>query len=312
MHGKITKKPAYSRKRPVARSRKSALVGRVWEGGWRPAIKWLGSPAERREVFPPSHRYFYKLPPEAEEEKVSCDLPYEVTDAIAHATKIQAVSQRHFRAALTEICEDIYERDAFHIALDAAQPLVLLNRVAKNARQLSRDLFRVAQSGCVILDGTLLALLPRVLLKARLNTTTDKIEVGCARSWVFLDDYRYADLLSGLADCASVAAKKMPMAEAARRLGVGIRIKPRAIAALKAAAPPTKVRNVLLHVLVQGLHALIVDKAHGKLTLWNDPEDIGPKGTLPAVLTILRPYLPDVVPARLNYKTLYRYLKTKS
>ncbi|MDR3483577.1 MAG: hypothetical protein P4M05_01515 [Bradyrhizobium sp.] len=308
----ITKKPAYSRKPPAPRPRKSALAGRAWEDGWRAAIEWLGSPAERREAFPPGHRYFYKLPPQAEEENISCELPYEATDAIAHVTKIQSVSQRHFRAALTEICDDIYSRDSFHSALDAPRPLVLLNRVAKSARQLSTDLFRVAQSGCVLLDGTLLALLPRVLLKARLNTTTNKIEVGCDRSWVFLDDYRYADLLSGLADCASVAAEKMPMAEAARRLGVRIRIKPEAIAALKATAPPTKVRNVLLHVLVQGLHALIVDKAHGKLTLWNDPEDTGPKGTLPAVLKILRRYLPDVVPVTLNYKTLRRYLKTKS
>lgn len=67
------------------------------------------------------------------------------------------------------------------------------------------------------------------------------------------------------------------------------------------------VRNFPLYLLVRRLHALVI-KTRGKLTLWNDPESLDPKGSLPAALNILRPHLSEAIPKKLNFRTLHRYL----
>jgi hypothetical protein len=66
--------------------------------------------------------------------------------------------------------------------------------------------------------------------------------------------------------------------------------------------PQGSTKNPALHMLIRGLYASIVQEAQGKLTLRKDVNDI--RGTLPAVLEILRPYLPEVIPVMLPYETL--------
>jgi hypothetical protein len=58
----------------------------------------------------------------------------------------------------------------------------------------------------------------------------------------------------------------------------------------------------VLRRLILNLYISIVERAQGKLTLYGGSGKA--KGTLPAVLEILRPYLPEVIPAKLPYETL--------
>ena len=66
--------------------------------------------------------------------------------------------------------------------------------------------------------------------------------------------------------------------------------------------PRGSTQNPVLRMLILDLQVSIVQGAQGKLTLRKDGTDI--RGTLPAVLEILRPYLPDVIPVMLPYTTL--------
>jgi hypothetical protein len=66
--------------------------------------------------------------------------------------------------------------------------------------------------------------------------------------------------------------------------------------------PHGSTQNPVLRMLILGLYSSIVQKAQGKLTLRKDANDI--RGTLPAVLEILRPYLPEIIPVMLPYETL--------
>ena len=61
-------------------------------------------------------------------------------------------------------------------------------------------------------------------------------------------------------------------------------------------------QNPILRRLILQLYSSIVDRARGKLTLYVDGGEI--RGTLPAVLEVLRPYMPDVIPVKLPYETL--------
>jgi hypothetical protein len=66
--------------------------------------------------------------------------------------------------------------------------------------------------------------------------------------------------------------------------------------------PRGSTKNPILRDLILDLHYAIVDRARGKLTLYGGGGQI--RGTLPAVLEILRPYLPEVIPMKLPYETL--------
>jgi hypothetical protein len=61
-------------------------------------------------------------------------------------------------------------------------------------------------------------------------------------------------------------------------------------------------QNPILHQLILELYMSIVEGARGKLTLYDELGEI--RGTLPAVLDILRPFLPAVIPVKLPYETL--------
>jgi hypothetical protein len=61
-------------------------------------------------------------------------------------------------------------------------------------------------------------------------------------------------------------------------------------------------QNPILRRLILNLYMSIVEGAQGKLTLHGGGGEI--RGTLPAVLEILRPYLPEVIPVKLPYETL--------
>jgi hypothetical protein len=125
---------------------------------------------------------------------------------------------------------------------------------------------------------------------------------------LFLNPSAYAALLDGVADCAKVAAGKLSIHEAAQRWGVQIKIKEENLSNALSKTPPPSVRNQALLVLIGGLYSLIVDRGCGTLSVWNDPRG-GPNGTLPKTLAILRPYLSEEIPRKLNYRTLHRYLK---
>jgi hypothetical protein len=61
-------------------------------------------------------------------------------------------------------------------------------------------------------------------------------------------------------------------------------------------------QNPVLRRLILNLYIFIVERARGKLTLSGGSGKA--KGTLPRVLEVLRPYLPDVIPVELPYETL--------
>ena len=71
--------------------------------------------------------------------------------------------------------------------------------------------------------------------------------------------------------------------------------------------PLNSVKHRGLTFLIHALYKRIVEEAQGELTLWEDSAgDL--KGTLPALLDMLRPYLPGVLPKKLTFSTLYRVL----
>jgi hypothetical protein len=66
--------------------------------------------------------------------------------------------------------------------------------------------------------------------------------------------------------------------------------------------PRGSMKNPILRRLILNLYISIVERARGKLTLFVGSRKA--KGTLPAVLEVLRPYLPNVIPVELPYETL--------
>jgi hypothetical protein len=66
--------------------------------------------------------------------------------------------------------------------------------------------------------------------------------------------------------------------------------------------PRGSMKNPILRRLILNLYMSIVEGAQGKLTLYGGGGEI--RGTLSAVLEILRPYLPEVIPVKLPYETL--------
>jgi hypothetical protein len=68
-------------------------------------------------------------------------------------------------------------------------------------------------------------------------------------------------------------------------------------------------RNDAFHLLIWDLHRLIVEQGDGQLTLGQRLSDGELTGTLAAVLAIMRPYLPDVIPKKLPYSTVQRQLR---
>jgi hypothetical protein len=66
--------------------------------------------------------------------------------------------------------------------------------------------------------------------------------------------------------------------------------------------PRGSIQNPILRMLILDLYGSVVEQGRGKLTVRRDVDDI--KGTLPAVLAILRPFLPKVIPVQIPYKTL--------
>jgi hypothetical protein len=258
---------------------------------WRIAREWLGEPA----------RYF--------NEEETFRLPDDVAPMIAEVTGVRNLPIEEFRSRLNEICHLVFCHWSVEEFARRPIPVVLINRVAKNAQVLSRDLFRLSRYDSLF-GSALLSLLPRVLLKARVNQSTGRIEVGDDKSWTFLDEYAYARLLADLAECAKVAAGKITLEEGARRLGVGLNFE--ANKPLEIKRPPPKafgVRHGALLLLIALLRLLVVDQAKGNLTLWNSPSKNEPDGTLPLVLGILRAYLSEEIPEKLNYRTLHRYLQ---
>jgi hypothetical protein len=134
---------------------------------------------------------------------------------------------------------------------------------------------QLEKTNSIELNGTTHLVLPRVLLRAGLNADA------------------YAGLVSGLTNLADTAK--------AARLGVIINHP-----AMQSSRPVVKARHTNLLILVRDL-CEVVCKAKGKLTLWRDPHSSELRGTLPAVLNVLRPYLRDVIPEHISYRTLQRY-----
>jgi hypothetical protein len=284
-----------NRDKSAARTKKIRPSERIRkDDGWRSATEWLGQPgagAHRQSVLEADVEYG--------------PLPESIVVEIARITGVRPSMRLDFRASLTETCRDAFTRALLDHLSGIRTPTVLLNRIAESARKLFRYLIQLEQTDFTALDDVICLILPRVLLRARFNPSTTQLEVGCDRSWAFLNVHEYADLISGLTSCADVARRKLSLPEAARRIGVGVvKIKPPAVQGNR---PVTKVLHPNLAVFVRDLRELIVYKGKGNLTLWRDPVSSETKGTLPAVLNVLRPYLPDVVPEHISYRTLQRY-----
>jgi hypothetical protein len=94
-------------------------------------------------------------------------------------------------------------------------------------------------------------------------------------------------------------------AELARRVAAG---KPKRTVSHR---PRFSTGHRALRSLVMGLYESLVKNGGGKLSLWDDVTHTELKGTLPAILEILRPVFPSIIPARkaLNYSTLGRMLR---
>jgi hypothetical protein len=265
-------------------------------------------------------RHLAEIRQRMEREALAAELPDDVALKIAAATEIRrSIPMTEFRAALAGMCGEVSSQCQFISLLKARRPVVaLLNRVARTTRQLSDDLARLSRSESVTLDGFLVAIFPHMLLKSHTQEVLRAeaegvVEVDGDRRYAFLDSEVHAYLLSGLALCAEVAADKMSMSEVGQRLGVNIRFNQERYEEWRRKHRNVpSVRNVPLRLLITRLRTLIVDQANGQLTLWNGPRGGRPNGTLPDVLAILRPYLPDVIPAKMNYRTLYRYLNVRS
>jgi hypothetical protein len=76
--------------------------------------------------------------------------------------------------------------------------------------------------------------------------------------------------------------------------------------------PKGSVKNPHLHFLIGSLYRSIVKDADGKLAVRKGKICGEAKGTLPTVLTILRPYLPRIIPTKLPYSTSRRVLQKVS
>jgi hypothetical protein len=72
--------------------------------------------------------------------------------------------------------------------------------------------------------------------------------------------------------------------------------------------PTGSFKHRSLNLLIAGLYGLIVEEAQGELTLWEDASTGRLKGTLPAVLEILRPHLNGILPKKIPFSTLHRAL----
>jgi hypothetical protein len=108
------------RKKPSsAESAQSASVG----SEWRVAREWLGEPA----------RYF--------NEEETFRLPDGVAPIIAEATRVRNLPIEEFRSRLNEICDVVFRHWSLEEFARRPVPVVLINRIAKNAQVLSRDLF---------------------------------------------------------------------------------------------------------------------------------------------------------------------------
>lgn len=237
------------------------------------------------------------------------EMPHDVAREVAAVTRVEAVPIDEFQSTLARICREVSSRATWISLIKTRAPLALLNRVSRAASQLSRDLMRLKDGENKSLDGNLIALFPRVIVRARADR--GKIEVAEC-SWTLLQCIEYAHLLAGLAACAQVAASKADGVEIGRHLGVRLTFNEERYQEFRRSSQYlSSVRNEPLCVLILQLRDLIVREGQGKLSLWNDPVGGGVNGTLPAVLKILRPYLPDTIPVKLNYRTLHRYLHIK-
>jgi hypothetical protein len=180
-----------------------------------------------------------------------------------------------FRTSLDEIFHAAFIRGSIDGLSRVPTPAVHLNKIAETARKLLRYLMQLEQTNSFELNGVTHLVLPRVLLRAGLNVDG------------------YANFISGLTNCADAAE--------ASRLGVIINHP-----AMQSTGQVIKVRHANLLVLVRDLREVVCN-AKGKLTLWRDPDSSEMRGKLPAVLNVLRPYLPDVIPEYISYRTLQRY-----
>jgi hypothetical protein len=72
--------------------------------------------------------------------------------------------------------------------------------------------------------------------------------------------------------------------------------------------PSRSFKHRSLDLLIHGLYRLIVVDARGELTLWEDRVSGLLKGTLPAVLELLRPNLHNILPEKIPFSTLHRAL----
>jgi hypothetical protein len=72
--------------------------------------------------------------------------------------------------------------------------------------------------------------------------------------------------------------------------------------------PRFSVQNPPYHVLVHSLYRGIVEEAHGEFAVRKSSITGELQGAAPAVLKLLQPFLPEIIPAKLSYSTLRRML----
>jgi hypothetical protein len=205
--------------------------------------------------------------------KMRPKLSHEVTDQINLITRIPQEKRRAVTIGLKACLNEALRRhDIARLGFQSRNSRAQLRRIARAMRELA-----------VMIDN--LDDAPRALFAAALRAAPKTPSLEYVRNsglWGLGPFFKLHLLFTDLADTVAIAPSVRP--DGARR-------------------------NDAFHLLIWDLHSLIVERGGGQLTLGQRLSDGELTGTLAAVLAIMRPYLPDVIPKKLPYSTVQRQLR---
>jgi hypothetical protein len=197
----------------------------------------------------------------------------EVIDRITRAANVS----KRFRQTVAEgvasdVCRAAFEHHKLNLDWTGRATLTQLRLISRLSRQLANEIRSLDEASREMLYDT--NVMPSEFVDYKIPDSM----APCIR------------LLGGLADAADAATQwKEPKRDPWR--------------------PKGSIKNPPLHLLIELLQRSIAKEADGRLSVRKGNSCGKAKGTLPAVLMILRPYLPDIIPSKLSYSTLRRVLQ---